>query len=244
MLETHTILDDISDGHKKPSEYRVTDIKEAVRDQNRVNVYINDKFFCSLDITQVIDLHVKIGRQLSGEELDELKRASEFSKFYARALEYALMRLHSAREIHDYLVRKTISRKIRVKNRKTGEYQTKEKPGYDVSLVPLVFERLKQHGYIDDYRFATIWVENRNVKKGVSTKKLRLELMQKGIENSVIDDVLSESSRDDREELRKIIAKKASRYPDEQKLIQYLLRQGFNYSDVLDELSTVDSSSV
>ena len=242
MLETHTIHDDVSDGRKKPSEYRVTDIKEAVRDPNRVNVYINDKFFCSLDITQVIDLHVKIGRQLSGEELDELKRASEFSKFYARALEYALMRLHSAREIHDYLVRKTISRKIRVKNRKTGEYQTKEKPGYDASLVPLVFERLKQHGYIDDYRFATIWVENRNVKKGISTKKLRLELMQKGIDSKIIDQVFDETSRNDDDELAKIIAKKRHKYSDDQKLIQYLLRAGFNYSDVLDALSA-DASS-
>jgi regulatory protein len=244
MLETHTIFDEATAGSKKPAARRVTDIKEAVRDQNRANIYIDDKFFCSLDISQVVDLHIKIGRELLPEELDELKRASDFGKFYARALEYALMRPRSEREIQDYLKRKTLDRKIRIKNRKTGEYSTQFKKGYDTSLVPLVLKRLNDHGYIDDERFATVWVENRNISKGASEKKLRLELQQKGIKQSIIEKVLAESDRDEREELRKIIARKAKKYSDEQKLIQYLLRQGFNYSDISDALSSIDSSSV
>lgn len=243
MLEAHTIFDDAI-GSKKLIAHRVSDIKEAVRDKNRVNIYIDDKFFCSLDISQVVDLHLKIGRELSSEELDQLKRASDFGKFYARALEYALMRPRSSKEISDYLKKKTLDRKVRVKNRKTGEYSTQEKKGYDTSLVPLVFSRLEERGYIDDRRFAELWVENRNVSKGTSIKKLRLELQQKGISSKIIDEVLTESGRSEIEELRKIIARKAKKYPDEQKLIQYLLRQGFNYSDISDELSSIESSSV
>ena len=72
MLETITIFDDEK---SKSSVHRVTDIREAVRDQNRVNVYINDKFFYSLDISQVVDFGVKIGREFSDEELTELKKA-------------------------------------------------------------------------------------------------------------------------------------------------------------------------
>ncbi len=241
MLETHTIFDDDSAGGKKPAEHRVSDIREAVRDKNRVNIYIDDKFFCSLDIAQVVDLHVKIGRVLDEKELEELKRASEFSKFYNRALEFTLMRPHSSKEIRDYLKRKTLDRKVRVKNRKTGEYKTVLKQGYDQSLVEPVFKRLEERGYIDDRRFAELWVENRNVNKGSSLKKLRLELSQKGVSQSIIEEVFADSERDDTEELRKIIARKAKKYPDEQKLIQYLLRQGFNYSDILDELSAGSS---
>ncbi|MBR3377955.1 RecX family transcriptional regulator [Candidatus Saccharibacteria bacterium] len=241
MLETHTIFDDAT-GSKKPVAHRVTDIREAVRDKNRVNIYIDDKYFCSLDIAQVVDLHLKIGRELDEEKLSELKKASDFGKFYARALEYALMRPRSAKEIRDYLKRKTLDRKVRVKNQKTGEYQTKVKTGYDASLIEPVFKRLEERGYIDDYRFASLWLENRNVSKGTSIKKLRLELQQKGISAQVIDEVLAYTSRDDRAELRKVIARKAKKYPDEQKLIQYLLRQGFNYSDISDELSTESSS--
>lgn len=242
MLETHTIFDDDAAGSKKPVAYRVTDIREAVRDKNRVNIYVDDKYFCSLDIAQVVDLHLKIGRELDEEKLGELKKASNFGKFYARALEYVLMRPRSAKEIRDYLKRKTLDRKVRVKNQKTGEYQTKIKTGYDSSLIEPVFKRLEERGYIDDCRFASLWLENRNVSKGTSIKKLRLELQQKGISAQVIDEVLADTTRDDRAELRKVIARKAKKYPDEQKLIQYLLRQGFNYSDISDELSTESSS--
>ncbi len=240
MLDTITIFDDEA---LKAKSHRVTDIKQAVRDQNRVNIYVDDKFFCSLDISQVVDFHLKIGKEISEEEKTQLKHASDFGKFYARALEYALIRPRSSREIQDYLKKKTLSRKIRVKNRKTGEYQTKEKPGYDISLVPLVFRRLEERGYVDDERFAKIWVENRNASKGTSIKKLRLELQQKGISHQIIDQVLDESERNDESELKKIIAKKRNKYSDEQKFIQYLLRAGFNYSDILDALSELSSGA-
>jgi regulatory protein len=243
MLETHTIFDETTADPKRPAAHLVTDIKEAVRDKNRVNISIDDKFFCSLDIAQVVDLRLKIGRELNEEELADLKRASEFGKFYARALEYVLMRPRSSKELQDYLKRKTLDRKVRVKNPKTGEYQTKVKAGYDSSLVELVFQRLEERGYIDDRRFAETWLENRNVSKGASAKKLRLELQQKGIASQIIDEVFNETKRDDHDELRKVIERKAKKYPDEQKLIQYLLRQGFNYSDISEALS-IESSSV
>ena len=242
MLETITIYDsDVAE--PQASLHRVTDIKEAVRAQNRVNIYVDQKFFCSLDISQVVDFGVKIGKQLSDSDLAELKRASDFGKLYSRALEYVFSRPHSSKEIRDYLKRKTLSRKIRVKNRKTGEYQTKVKEGYDATLVPLVLDRLTERGYIDDSKFAAFWVENHNARKGSSLKKLRQELQQKGVSASIIDEALSDSDRDDIGELRKIIAKKAARYPDQQKFIQYLVRQGFSYSDVLDQLSSMSSST-
>ena len=169
MLETITIFDDEPTAKKSPRQ--ITDIKEAVKDKNRVNIYVDDKFFCSLDISQVVDLHLKVGKELSDEEYANVKQASEFGKFYTRALEYTLLRPRSSKEIRDYLKKKTLNRKIRVKNRRTGEYETREKQGYDSSLVPLVFARLEERGYIDDYRFAKLWIENRNVSKGTSIKK-------------------------------------------------------------------------
>lgn len=244
-LEIHDIFESELESDKaapKTQSYLVTDIREAVREQNRVNIYIDNKFYCSLDISQVVDLKIKIGRQLDKEELTKLKRASDFGKLYARTLEYVFLRPHSTQEIRDYLRRKTLDKTVRVKSRKTGEYQTRIRKGYDASLIPLVISRLEEHGYLDDASFAQKWIENRNVRKGISKKKLRLELQQKGISSEIINHVLSETGRDEREELKKVIARRQNRYDDRNKFIQYLVRQGFNYSDVLDELSD-DSSS-
>lgn len=241
-LEIATIFDNSDELTPKAKERIVTDIKEAVRDRDRLNVYIDRKFFCSLALSQVVDLKLKIGKQLNDEDLKSLRRASEFGKLYQRALEYALLRPHSQKEMRDYLKKKTLNKAVRVKNQKTGEYQTKQKEGFDASLVEPVLARLVERGYVDDERFAKLWIENRSIRKGISQKKLRLELQSKGISQDIIDACLSEGARDERKELKKVIAKKAKKYPDEQKLIQYLLRQGFNYSDVLEALSTVSSS--
>ena len=53
-----------------------------------------------------------------------------------------------------------------------------------------------------------------------------MELIKKGISKEIIDEVLG--GRNDEEEILKIIAKKRAKYDDD-KLIQYLCRQGFPY---------------
>ena len=91
--------------------------------------------------------------------------------------------------------------------------------------------------YIDDEKFAKFWVENRNQRKGSSIKKLKSDLFSKGVSSDIIKQVLSESNRNDEDEIQKIIAKKAKRYTDEQKLIAYLARQGFSFDEIKKAIS-------
>ncbi len=122
---------------------------------------------------------------------------------------------------------------------KRNFYPTKPASPISDSDITAVIDRLSSRGYLDDEHFTRYYVENRNLKKGISTKKLRLELRKKGISDAIIDQALSASPRDQATEVKKIIQKKRHRGYDDQKLIQYLLRQGFDYelvrSSVLDE---------
>lgn len=194
---------------------------------------VDGKYRFSLDIFQVADLGIRVGKEYTDEELTELETESLFGKAYTRALEYALMRPHSSKEMRDYLFRKT-----RDTRTKTGEM----KKGLPVSITTRVFDRLSEKGYIDDEKFTRYWVENRNLTKGASKRKLTAELRAKGVSSAIIESQLSESSRSDEDELKKVIAKKQSRYVDEQKFMQYLLRQGFSYDEVKRALSTDDYS--
>ena len=54
--------------------------------------------------------------------------------------------------------------------------------------------------------------------------------MKKGIDKSIIEKVLQTSDRADETEIAKIVKKKRAKY-DDQKLLQYLIRQGFSYDD-------------
>lgn len=207
---------------------KITDITLQARDKNRVNVSVDGKYRFSLDVFQLGDLGLKVGKEYTDEELTALETESQFGKLYGRTLEYCLMRPHSAKEVRDYLYRKTRSTKLRSK--KTGELY--DKPGVSADVTQRVFDRLVEKGYIDDEKFTRYWVDNRSLTKGASKRKLTAELRSKGVEQSIVEKHLAESTRSDDDEIKKIIAKKRSRYPDEQKLIQYLARQGFNYDDI------------
>lgn len=215
---------------------KITDISLQVKNPDRVNVSVDGSYRFSLDIFQVGELGIKVGKEYSEAELKEIETESQFGKLYGRALEYAMLRPHSAREVRDYLWRKTRTTKLR--NRRTGELQERE--GVSVALTERVFDRLLEKNYIDDTKFARWWVENRNLTKGASLRKITAELRAKGVESSVIDEALANTERNDDEELAKIIAKKQARYPDPQKFMQYLMRQGFSYDAVKSTLSRDD----
>ena len=212
---------------------KITALTAQQSKQNRVNVMVDDVYRFSLDVFQVADLGIRVGKEYSEEELVALEEESLFGKLYGRALEYTMMRPHSAREVRDYLWRKT--RTTKVKNRKTGEL--KDRPGVPQIVADRVFERLQEKGYIDDKKFARYWAENRNQIKGTSKRKLEAELRGKGVDRAIIDAALENTERSDEDELAKIIAKKRTRYPDEQKFMQYLARQGFSYDDIKTALS-------
>lgn len=244
----------ISDG----GELRITEIRQAVKNENRVNIYVNGKYKFSLDVAQVVELGIKIGRVITAEELAEYKKASEYGKAYQRALEWVLVRPRSVRELREYLRRR---RKLsEAKERKDGWQKEKEiadmiargedevaarmkkkmarsgkREKYDFD--ELIVQRLCEKGYVNDERFAEYYVENRFVKKGISKKRLRMELVKKGIKQNIIDVVLD--GRDDTEEILKMIAKKRAKYDDE-KLTQYLCRQGFDYQLVRNLVRTCE----
>ena len=206
---------------------KITNLSSQIRNPDRVNVSIDGKYRFSLDISQITELGVKVGREVSEEELAILETESLFGKLYSLALNYSFNRPHSVRELRDYLYRKTLTTKFRTKK---GE--VRERDGYSPALTTRVLEKLQHKGYVDDEKFARWWVENRNQTKGTSLRKLSAELRAKGVNGEIIDEVVASSERNDGNELAKIIAKKRAKYPDEQKLIAYLARQGFRYDDI------------
>lgn len=193
------------------AKFVITNMKQGVKNPNRVNIYVNDKYEFSLDVTQVVDFGIKVGEELTEEELAELRHASEFGKLYQRTLEWTLSRPHSKKEVRDYLYKKIYEKKL------------------DKNYIDRIIERLEEKKYVNDFRFAEWYVENRFVKKGISKKRLIMELMKKGVDKDIIDEVVNR--RDDEEEIKKMIERKRGKY-DEEKLISYLCRQGFSYQQV------------
>ena len=214
---------------------KITDISLQARDNNRVNVSVDGVYSFSLDIAQVTDLNLKVGHELSDGELEKLQEESQFGKLYMRALEYCLRRPHSVKEVRDYLWRKTQP------TLRKGQTGMNNPVVYSERVASRVLSKLQQKAYVDDDEFARWWVENRQLSKGVSQRKLTAELRSKGVHADIIAQTLEKTDRTDEQELRKVIAKKHRRYAgDRQKFVQYLVRQGFSYDDVVSALNDVE----
>ena len=218
---------------------KITDISLQARDKNRVNVSVDGKYRFSLDVFQVGELGLKVGCEYTDEELTALEDESQFGKLYARAMEYCLARPRSVKEMRDYLWRKT--RPIKKRSPKTSEIT--ERPGVKPEITERVLARLIEKKHLNDEKFARFWLEHRFLQKGTSVRRLKLELVQKGIDHSVIEQLIAENIRSDDEELQKIIAKKRYKYPDEQKFIAYLARQGFSYDDIRSALNAKNDNN-
>ena len=197
-------------GFRNMDTFKITNIKQAVKNPERANVFVDGKYEFSLDVTQLLDLKLKVGQEITLAQLSEFKKLSEYGKLYQRTLEWVLSRPRSEKETSDYLYKKIYEKKL------------------DKEYINQIIEKLEKKKYLNDEAFAKWYVENRFVKKGISKKRLSLELAKKGISREIVERVLKDSGRDEKEEILKIIAKKRARYDDD-KLIQYLGRQGFSY---------------
>lgn len=211
---------------RQANTYTITKLTAGVRDPNRVNVFLDGHFAFSLDVNQVVELGVKVRQEVTPERLIELQKASEFGKLYQRTLEWVLTRPHSIRETRDYLKRRQIKR--RQLNRQRAREEKKPLAELEESTMNLVVERLIEKKYLNDQKFAEFYVENRYVSKGISHKRLRMELQKKGVASDVISAAMAKIERNEDEEIMKVIAKKRRKYNDFQ-LVGYLVRQGFNF---------------
>lgn len=198
---------------------KITDIKQQVKRQHRYSVFIDGKYSFSLGESQLLSLGVRKNKEINQTEIHQLQGESEFGKTYEKILNLLSYRPRSEWELRDYLKRKDTT----------------------PALVDEILNKLSESGYINDEQFAQRWVENRRLLKPISARKLNQELTQKRIDRAIIEKVLTEDETNEQDELRKLVEKKRSRYPDNQKLMAYLARQGFSYEDIKNVLTEIDS---
>lgn len=189
---------------------KITAITAQVKRPGRYSIYVDGNFAFGLSANQLLNSGLATGQELSGSELDSLKQESEVGKIFDKTLNLLSFRLRSEHELKDYLKRKQQS----------------------PALIEIILNRLSKLGYVDDKQFASRWVENRRLLKPISSLKLKSELKQKRIANDIIDEVLKSDTTDEQEVLKQLIERKSKRYPDQQKLMAYLARQGFRYDDI------------
>jgi len=195
---------------------KITRIEQQKKKKNRVNIYIDGEFSSGLYKDTVIKFHLYENKEITQSELVEIKKFEEFADAKEKAINYISYRERSEKEIEDYLKNKGIKEVITQK----------------------VLSDLKKANLVDDRKFASVWVKNRNKNNPKGNFALRMELKEKGISNSEIEKILQ--SVDEKENALKVFEKAARKYGKEknskEKISGYLQRRGFNIQTIFEIL--------
>ncbi|MCI8293129.1 MAG: regulatory protein RecX [Hespellia sp.] len=108
---------------------------------------------------------------------------------------------------------------------------------YPGDVIDQAIEYVKSFGYINDYRYASHFIESRRRSK--SRREIQAMLTQRGISKDVLEVALEEAYAEDGDQtailaiLQKKRFEKALGRPEEmRKIYAYLARKGFRYEEV------------
>jgi regulatory protein len=199
----------------------VTAIKRKVKPGKVLfQVFIDEEFKFSLTDLQLSMSGLRVGTQLSEEELAGYLRETSESKAYALALRYLGVRQHSRRELRDYLKRK----------------------GCEPSDSDAAIAELEALGLVDDEKFARAWIADRMLLRPRSRMRLAQELAAKGVDRDTADTVLAELDQgSELQTLRNLILRKQKAgYSDQKKLLGYLQRQGYRWDLIKEAMADLE----
>lgn len=187
----------------------ITALSAQKRNPKRVNVYLDGEF--AFGLARIIAAWLSVGQTLSEEKIAQLRAEDEYEYAYQQALKILNYRARSEAEIRQNLKEHEISEET----------------------IQKVLERLSQIGVVDDSRFATTWIENRNEFRPRGRRALAMELKQRGVDPDTIEQSLQ--SIDEEALAYQAALKQARKLRDletqtfRQKMFAFLARRGFSY---------------
>lgn len=192
---------------------KITAIKQQVKQRTRYSIFIDNKYACSLGETALLESKLTSGMEISEGKLRELKKLSEDDKIYNQTLRYIALRPRSRWEIEFYL---------------------EKKKQVSPALVESILNKLSIIGLIDDEKFTKAFVNDRRLLRPTSRRKLILELRKKHVSEEIIEQAVGAEPKDEQTALQTVIERKRrqAKYQDDERLMQYLARQGFSYGDI------------
>ncbi len=203
------------------------------KDAKNVIIHFDDDevLFLSVGIFYKSDL--KKNAEISDDRFSSLIKENRLFHIKQRAFRYLGRRQHSTSELL-----------IKLKQK-----------GYETELINQVLDDLKQKNYLDDTKFAEMFVEEKIKLKLWGEQKLKSELIKRGIKSEIISDVIrNKVSEQDKLSYAMILASKKyetlrNRNVDKdvikRKLITFLNSCGYNYDvikEVCDELIIEDDN--
>lgn len=201
----------------------ITKIEVQKKNQDRVNIYVDEKFFMAIYKELVFTFNLKKGDNIDEDNLRQILKDEMFLKGKNKALNILSKASQSERKIKEKLVE-----------------------DFEEDVIERVIEFLKKYNFINDDELASKIVNtNVNLNK-YGKNKIKQNLYNKGIEKSAIDEAISNIDQDAEYENALYLAQKRyARVKNEDpkkaysKIANHLAYKGFNYDIIKRVLNKV-----
>ena len=187
----------------------ITKIEIQKSNDERANLYLDEKFFSGISLELVVKEHLKVGMEIDENKLSELILEDEKGKALAKAVKYIGSNLKTEKQLRDYLKKKE----------------------YNFATIDYVMDKLKEYDYLNDENFAKAYILTYSKKYG--KLKLKSQLKMKGIKDSVIENLLEDVQSDSIDIVaKKYMKNKDLTYEKLQKLMRLLYSRGYECDDI------------
>lgn len=203
----------------------------------------------SLTISSVRRIHGRATLTLSDGETLAMPRAMLRERPYKRGVPFDRAAFDSfiLERSYSFAMDKAISL-LAARSRTEKEIVSSlQKNAYPEQIIARVMARLTEAGYLNDADFAEHWASSRT-NKGLGSRRIRMELRQKGVSQEEIDAALSALDSNDVIDGAIKIAEKSARGKDlsspadRQKIMAALARRGYDFSIAKQALNQLISS--
>ncbi|MEQ6377948.1 recombination regulator RecX [Bacillaceae bacterium S4-13-56] len=197
--------------------------------KRRYNIFVDkgqgEEFGFGVDEDILIEFHLQKGMELDSNLLKTLEQKNEVHQVFSLAINFLSYRMRTIQEMVQYLRKKEVEQ----------------------DQIDQVINRLKSEGYLNDAEFAASFVATRKNTSGKGPILIKKELMDKGVEASIIENSLTLYSREEQlEKAMKLIEKKIavekrkSHQQALQTVKQTLLQKGFTQDIIQEGLQNIE----
>lgn len=192
-------------------------VTEIIKEKKHLNrVVFDDGGELILD-REVSDLNLYVEKELSQDDLEQLKYESDYARARSRAVWYLDRMAYTEKGLYTKLL----------------------KAGFDKKASAAVIARFREAGLLDDRKFAEN-LADRLINQNVSKREAVFKMTEKGVPRDIAKEILDRTDTDETAQIRALIEKKYhSKLLAEngtQKVYAALIRKGFSFSVVREVL--------
>jgi len=147
-----------------------------MKNPERINLYVDGRFLQGVNATIVLQMGLKLGQELSPDQLERLLSEEAEQQAVDRALNYLSFRPRSREEVRRYLRRK-------------------ETPP---AIIEAELARLDRLDFVNDRTFAEFWIGTREQFSPRGSRALKNELRMKGVERDMVDELVDDELDEER----------------------------------------------